>query len=279
MTAYRLAYNTNGLAHHRLDEAIDVLADLGYEGVAITPDVGHLDFASPNFTSQLTRVRRRLEHHRLDVVIESGARFQLDPRRKHYPSLLCRDDRVHRIEFLGRCIDLAAELGAPVVSLWAGHDFENLGADAGFDLLVDGMGQVLARAEQAGVDIGFEPEPGMFVETMADYARLRDHLSSPRFRLALDIGHLLVTQDLEIPDAIRDFRDDLATLTVEDMKRGVHDHLAFGDGDVDFAAAFAAIHEIDYDGLVIVELSRHASNAVETARRAMNFLARLRRDD
>jgi hypothetical protein len=43
MPPLRLAFNTNGLAHHRLDDAIDLLADLGYDGVALTPDVQHLD--------------------------------------------------------------------------------------------------------------------------------------------------------------------------------------------------------------------------------------------
>ena len=39
----RLGYNTNGLAHHRLLDAIDLLADEGYPSVAITLDAGRLD--------------------------------------------------------------------------------------------------------------------------------------------------------------------------------------------------------------------------------------------
>ena len=33
----RLGYNTNGLAHHRLLDAIDLLADEGYQSVAHHP--------------------------------------------------------------------------------------------------------------------------------------------------------------------------------------------------------------------------------------------------
>ena len=39
----RLGYNTNGLAHHRLLDAIELLADVGYQSVAITLDAGALD--------------------------------------------------------------------------------------------------------------------------------------------------------------------------------------------------------------------------------------------
>ena len=38
----RFAYNTNGTANHRLDDAIDLIAEAGYQGVALTLDI-HVD--------------------------------------------------------------------------------------------------------------------------------------------------------------------------------------------------------------------------------------------
>ena len=38
MSRLRLAYNTNGLAHHRLADAIDLVSALSSDGRALTPD-------------------------------------------------------------------------------------------------------------------------------------------------------------------------------------------------------------------------------------------------
>ena len=110
---FRLGYNTNGLAHHRPIDALHLLADLGYEGVALTPDVGPLDpyELSPGTVRALRAVADELG---LSLAIETGARFVLDPRRKHRPTLLedTADARERRIDFLVRSLELAAELGA-----------------------------------------------------------------------------------------------------------------------------------------------------------------------
>src|SRR5689334_2602457 len=85
--AFRLGYNTNGFAHHRLDDALHVIAELGYRAVAITPDANHLH---PDHTSaaQLRATRALLERLDLAVIIETGARYVLDPRRKQRPNLI-----------------------------------------------------------------------------------------------------------------------------------------------------------------------------------------------
>jgi hypothetical protein len=86
----RLGYNSNGLAHHRLVDAITLLADEGYQSVAITLDAGALDpYQDPSALSrQVNDVRAALDCGGLARVIETGARYLLNPRIKHDPTLM-----------------------------------------------------------------------------------------------------------------------------------------------------------------------------------------------
>jgi sugar phosphate isomerase/epimerase len=59
---------------------------------------------------------------------------------------------------------------------------------------------------------------------------------------------------------------------IEDMRRGVHEHLMFGEGEIDFGPVLRTLEEIGYAGGVHVELSRHSHDAVNTAGRALAFL-------
>lgn len=270
----RFGYNTNGFAHHGLDDALTILAELGYQSVALTLDHHALNPYDAETPSRLPLVRDRLRQLGLRVVIETGARFLLDPRRKHQPTLLSSDaaERGRRFDFLCRAVDIAAALDAEAVSFWSGTATEPAEDERLMDRLADGCRQLCEYANDKGIRLAFEPEPGMFVDTMARYTELRSRVERANFGLTLDIGHLHCLGETPIADHLRRWRERLWNIHLEDMRRGVHEHLMFGEGEIDFAALLRTLTEINYTGGVHVELSRHSHDAVETARRALAFL-------
>src|SRR3569623_1582358 len=109
---FKLGYNTNGLTGHRWADALELIAETGYRAVALTLDHHLLDPFAPDLPAQIVAVRQKLEELELASVIETGARFLLDPRAKHEPTLMSATaaERAVRIDFLKRAIDIAAEL-------------------------------------------------------------------------------------------------------------------------------------------------------------------------
>ncbi|MEU7875699.1 sugar phosphate isomerase/epimerase family protein [Dactylosporangium sp. NPDC049140] len=348
----RFGYGTNGFSNHRLDDALAVIAGLGYEGVALTLDHHHLDPFDANLSRHVREVGRRLQELGLGVVIETGARYLLDPWHKHAPTLL-DDEPGPRLEFLRRAVRIGADLGAEAVSFWAGvPPREEAGVRPGADVggspgaeaggsprteirgsshaeaggsqrervgvtlreevgrsqreearrspraeggrspraevgatprglerdeawrrLVTGCAEVLAAAEGVEMMLGFEPEPGMLVETIDDWERLRADLGAPvHFGLTLDIGHCQCLESVPADECVRKAAGSLVNVQIDDMRRGVHEHLEFGQGEVDFPPVLRALSDIGYGGLVCVELPRHSHAAPAVARASLEFL-------
>jgi sugar phosphate isomerase/epimerase len=158
------------------------------------------------------------------------------------------------------------------VSFWSGTAADDQDAGAAFGQLADSCRELADYAAGKGVTLAFEPEPGMLVDTLAGYQRLADAVDRDNFRLTIDVGHLQCSEPDPPPDLIRRFAPQLANVHLDDMRRGVHDHLMFGEGELDFVGVLAALSEVGYEGPACVELSRHSHDAVETARRARLFL-------
>jgi len=255
----RFAYNTNGTAHHRLDDAIDLIAEAGYQGVALTLDIHHLDPFAEGWRPEAQRVSSRLQRLGLGSVIETGARFLLDPKAKHEPTLVSGDaaGRARRIGFLKRAVDIAAILHSEAVSFWAGVPKPGIDPAEAQGWLREGLTEIVAYAAAQNVVACLEPEPGMLIETLDDYAAL----DLPGLKLALDTGHCLVTGERDPAVAVAEFADRIGTVAIEDMARGVHIHLPFGEGDMDVPGVLAALDAIRFDRLICVELSRESHRA------------------
>ncbi|MGW3437638.1 sugar phosphate isomerase/epimerase family protein [Streptomyces bacillaris] len=270
-----LGYGTNGLTDLRLDDALGLLADLGYAGVGLTLDHMHLDPLAPDLTERTRLVGRRLTSLGLRVTIETGARYVLDPRRKHGPSLLDPDPeaRAARTALLVRAVDVAAELGAHAVHCFSGITPPGTAPETAWKRLAEAITPVLDAADRTGVPLAIEPEPGHLLATLADFHHLRGLLGDPSsLGLTLDIGHCQCLEEATPAQCVRDSAPWLRHVQIEDMRRGVHEHLPFGDGEIDFPPVLAALAATGYQGLTVVELPRHSHAGPELARTSIDFL-------
>ena len=267
-------YNTNVFAHHRLEDTLDILAELGYGAVGITLDHHVLNPFEPDLPKRVAAVRRQLDQLKLRCVVETGARFLLATRRKHQPTLVSAApaDRQRRLDFLCQAVVIARDLGADAVSFWSGAPEEADVFDVHFERLVEGVLRLCDEAGKHQVRLAFEPEPGMLIDTQEKFAQLHQRIARPNFGLTIDIGHLHCQGETPIADQLRRWRECLWNIHIEDMRRGVHDHLLFGEGEIDFSPVLRTLREIGYANGVYVELSRHGHDAVNTARKALMFL-------
>jgi sugar phosphate isomerase/epimerase len=273
---FRLGYNTNGFNCHSLEAALEIIAGLGYRGVAITLDNYILNPGAADLDRQLERTRTFLQQHSLACVIETGARFLLDPWRKHEPTLVSAEaaGRKVRIEFLKRALDIAARLDGQALSFFSGIRYEGVKEADAWDWLAAACRELSEYAGRYGIVLAFEPEPGMFIENLSQYQKLKERVDHHQFALTLDVGHVFLTEDKSPGDCIRQFGPDIKNIHLEDMKPGQHQHLQFGEGEIEFPSVFEALKEINYAGLINVELSRHSRNAVNSAGQAYSYLSK-----
>src|SRR5262245_20203079 len=205
-----LGYNTNGFAHHRLEDAIEIMAELGYDGVALTLDVHHLNpFGDVELPQHIGSFSRSLDTREMRCVIETGARFLLDPREKHQPTLLSADpdDRECRLAFLEESVMIASALRPHCdgVSFWSGTPTDDDTPRALMSRLVNGCKRLADYAAERNVRLAFEPEPGMFIDTMDKFAELHSRVNHPAFGLTIDIGHLVCNRELPVSQFLADW--------------------------------------------------------------------------
>ena len=101
------------------------------------------------------------------MVIETGARYLLDPLAQARADAAATTTP-DAVDFLRRAVEIAADLGAEACRSGpasARRRGRRTSPGAGWSRLRRGP----RRADGRGVPLGFEPEPGMLVETIADW--------------------------------------------------------------------------------------------------------------
>ena len=274
----KAGYSTNSFGDVDPLDALSLLCEQGYASLAITPDRNILNPYEKTFASEVRVWQHALAKAQMRCVVETGARHLLDSKRKHHPTLLsdAQDDCNRRIEFLRRAIELAGELNADCVSLWSGAVCSDADETLLWRKLTDGVGGVLDHASRCGVVLGFEPEPGMFIDTVARAEELFERLGRPKsLGLTVDIGHLECLGERPLAATVRDVADRIVNVHLDDMIVCRHEHLPLGKGDIDYVPIFRELLAARYQGGLHVELPRQSHRWYETAKESYEFIHRM----
>lgn len=276
----KLAFSSNAFKKTTLTEAVDAIAGAGYRGVEIMADLPHA--YPPQFgpaerqalCQQFRRLRLRASNVNAFTLFAAGDTY--------HPTWLEADpaERQRRIDHTVAAVDLAADIGAPSVSLQPGGPLigTGLSREQAGQRFAEGLATVLPKARERKVTLAIEPEPGLFLQTSAEYLAFKQQFfaDEPLLKMNCDLGHLYCVGD-DPAEVLRTMPGEIAHIHLEDIsKNHVHQHLPLGKGDMDIPGILKTIRNSAYHGWVTVELYPYVSTAGEVAQQAMAYLSRHR---
>ena len=268
-----LAYSTNGFTQRPLVESLQIIAGLGYQGVELLGDRPHW---SPEGGAELkpSILRGLLEDLGLRISNINGntAMFcwpEWIPETLFEPSLSHSDPAVRqrRISSTIKLLDWAAALGAPRVSVTSGRcpGLKPPGIELGY--FVESVRLLCEEAESRGLQLSIEYEPGLLVERWREVAEVIERVDHPCLGANLDLGHARCAGEDPL-EAIQGLSDRIWNIHIEDILGTKHYHLIPGEGDMPLSQCIEHLKQIEYQGMLTVELYTYAHGERDADRQA-----------
>jgi D-psicose/D-tagatose/L-ribulose 3-epimerase len=256
------------------------IKEWGFDGVEL--------FLSPDEPANLPVVRQILDGLGLDRTACSV----LPPECNLVSSQ--REVRTRGVEFLKRCVERTAEMGATLI---CGPLYAGLGVMTGrrrtedeWKWAVDGLRAAADRGRELGVTLCLEPLNRFetyFLNTQEDAACLVRDVGAPNVRVHFDTFHANI-EERHPADSLRAIAKELGHVHISENDRGIP-----GTGHNDWRGVLLALKEIGYDGWLTIESFAQpepdlaaaaaiwrdiAPSGDELARRGLRFIKGLSRE-
>ena len=273
----KLAYSTNAFKRYSLNEAIRMIAEIGYEGIELLCDSPHAyppifqDKEIHSFKNQIAKFR---------LVISNLNAFTLYSISDVYHPSWIEDDKVSRelrITHTINCIKLAKKIGAKNLSTEPGGPVRGRKTNMKYleKLFMEGLNRVVPIAKEENIKILIEPEPNLLLENSNQFLNFIDNLSTDNVGLNFDIGHFYCVEEdpAEIIYKLSEYIEHFHLADIASNR--IHNHLIPGEGSINFRSVFKAIEGIGYKGFVTVELYPYQLCPKEAGKKAYEYLYRL----
>jgi sugar phosphate isomerase/epimerase len=268
----KLAFSTNAYKQCTLEAAIASIAGLGYAGVEIMADVPHA--YPPDMPPERIAAVKELIARR-GLTVSNVNAFTLFALGDTYHPTWIEDDpalTAKRIEYTQNAIRLTAALGGKTISLEPGGPQGSVPREVALARYESGLRQCLPLAQQLGITLMVEPEPGLLVQHAWECVEFLQRVNHPNLKMNCDLGHFYCVEE-DPAEVLRQCASWIAHVHLEDIKENrVHQHRIPGEGAMDWPGIFAALREIQYAGWVTVELYPYETTAEEAARKAFAYL-------
>jgi sugar phosphate isomerase/epimerase len=273
----KLAYSTNAFKRYSLNEAIRMIAEIGYEGIELLCDTPHA--YPPAFQDkEIDSFKNQIAKFRLDISnLNAFTLYSISD--VYHPSWI-EDDKASRelrITHTINCIKLAKKIGVKNLSTEPGGPLSVNKTNIKYleKLFMEGLNRVVPIAEQENIIILIEPEPNLLLENSNQFLNFIKNLSTDNVRLNFDIGHFYCVGE-DPTDLIYKLSEYTEHFHLADIASNrIHNHLIPGEGSINFRSVFKAIEAIGYKGFVTVELYPYQLCPKEAGKKAYEYLYRI----
>jgi predicted hexulose-6-phosphate isomerase len=255
------------------EERLAAAGRAGYDYVDISIDesderLSRLDWGA----SERAALRRSIANTGVHVTTMCLSAHRKYPLGSHDPEI-----RRQGQEILCKAIEFGVDIGLRVVQVMAYDVFYETSDDETRANFMAGLELGTRMAAQAGMMLGLENLDTPFVENASQGLAVINEINSPWLRLYLDMGNLAAA-GYSPPDEIRLTKDRLLGIHVKDAAPKVIRGIPFGTGIVPFRETFRALADIDFWGMLGVEIwgDMHADqDPIAAAASARRFVADL----
>ena len=254
-----ISCNSNVLSELPVEQAIDVLAEYGYDAIDICMELAppFHPVPTPHMSpdddpAKRDRVRRRAKKAGIAIAALNA-----------HTNLCTRDPdlRSANTDFVAGALHLATDLGAGIVVTGAGGKDAYGYEEWFFDWAFEGLRQLLPIADQLGITLAIESgsPPGCLVHDIESSQKLLSADGLGSARLLFDSAHFHIRGGSAI-EAFETLKDKIAHVHAKDAMGGPENIIfpPFGEGEIDFDALLGSMAAADFDGYIAVEYEAFA---------------------
>ncbi|MBR5800426.1 MAG: sugar phosphate isomerase/epimerase [Lachnospiraceae bacterium] len=166
-----------------------------------------------------------------------------------------------KLQAIIKAVGVAAKLGAKQMIINGAIRKEELSFEEQWKKFIEDTKLICAEAEKQNVYLAMEFEPGFVADNTEKMLKAFAEINSPMLKVNADIGHVFL-QDEEPMAALESCRGMIVHAHLENMAKGIHNHLVPWEGDMDLKAYLMKLKEVGFDGNASLDVYQYDYEAV-----------------